>query len=99
MSNPAASTNEDLARPRVHYATAMRSLTLALFLALFAVGLSGCVIALGNRDIGEPRSPQATLGQQLIDLKKARDAGALTEAEYEAQKEKLLREKKKKKEQ
>jgi len=71
----------------------MKSLTLALSVAVVAVSLSGCVIAMGNRDLGQPRSSQATLGQQLIDLKKARDAGALTEAEYEAQKEKLLKEK------
>ena len=31
-----------------------------------------------------------TLGQQLIDLQKARDSGAITEAEYESQKAKLL---------
>jgi Short C-terminal domain len=31
-----------------------------------------------------------TIGQQLIDLKQARDDGAITEAEYEAEKAKLL---------
>lgn len=31
-----------------------------------------------------------TMGQQLIDLKKARDTGAITETEYEAEKAKLL---------
>jgi hypothetical protein len=31
-----------------------------------------------------------TIGQQLIDLKKAKDSGAITEAEYEAEKAKLL---------
>jgi len=34
-----------------------------------------------------------TLGQQLIDLKKALDTGAITEAEYEAEKAKLLNQK------
>jgi hypothetical protein len=71
----------------------MKSLSLLLSLAVLAVGLSGCVIALGNHDLDEPRAPKATLGQQLIDLKKARDAGALTEAEYESQKARLLKEK------
>jgi hypothetical protein len=33
---------------------------------------------------------EPTLGQQLIDLKKAKDAGAITEAEYETEKAKLL---------
>lgn len=32
----------------------------------------------------------ATLGQQLIDLQKAKEAGALSEAEFQAQKAKLL---------
>lgn len=33
---------------------------------------------------------QPTIGQQLIDLKKAKDSGAITEPEYEAEKAKLL---------
>jgi hypothetical protein len=36
----------------------------------------------------EVQSP--TIGQQLIDLQKAKDAGAITDAEYQAQKAKLL---------
>jgi hypothetical protein len=47
------------------------------------VALSGCVI--GNRF---PQS--ATVGQQLIDLQKAKDAGAITEAEFLVQKKKAL---------
>ena len=31
-----------------------------------------------------------TVGQQLVDLKRAKDAGTLTDAEYEAQKSKVL---------
>jgi hypothetical protein len=31
-----------------------------------------------------------TVGQQLIDLQKARDAGAITDAEYQSQKAKVL---------
>jgi hypothetical protein len=73
----------------------MKSLSFPFFLGAIAICLSGCVIAMGNRDLGPPRA-QATIGQQLIDLKKARDAGALTDAEYEEQKEKLLQEKRKK---
>ena len=49
---------------------------------------------MGNRDLGQPRNNPATLGQQLSDLKKARDAGALSEDEYQAQRKKLLEEKK-----
>jgi hypothetical protein len=49
--------------------------------------LTGCVAAIGNR--GTDRSG-STLGQQLIDLQKAKDSGAMTEAEYQTQKAKLL---------
>jgi len=70
----------------------MKSILLSLSLGALVVGLSGCVIAMGNRDLGGPRPTQATTGQQLIDLKKALDAGAMSEAEYEAQKQKLLNE-------
>lgn len=38
----------------------------------------------------EPNDQSASLGQQLIDLQKAKNAGALTDAEYEAQKARLL---------
>jgi len=48
--------------------------------------LNGC-IAIGNRDA---QRPNATLGQQLIDLQKARDTGAINDAEYQSQKSKLL---------
>jgi hypothetical protein len=66
----------------------MRKLITPASLALSAMLiLSGCVAAIGNR--GTDRST-GTLGQQLIDLQKARDAGAITEAEYQAQKAKLL---------
>lgn len=34
-----------------------------------------------------------TIGQQLIDLKKAKDAGVMTDAEYEMEKAKLLNQK------
>jgi hypothetical protein len=57
---------------------------LALSALLF---LSGCVAAIGNR--GLDRST-GTLGQQLIDLQKAKEAGAMTEAEYQTQRARLL---------
>ncbi len=34
-----------------------------------------------------------TVGQQLIDLQKAKDSGAITDAEYQAQKARLLQDK------
>jgi len=49
--------------------------------------LNGCLIA-GTGPKTQNYPP--TVGQQLVDLKKAKDAGALTEDEYQAQKAKLL---------
>ena len=49
--------------------------------------LSGC-IGIGGGDKHIVQKP--TVGQQLVDLKKARDTGAITENEYQAQKTKLL---------
>ena len=66
----------------------MKKLIAPISLALCAVVfLSGCVAAIGNRGT---KPSDATLGQQLIDLQKAKDAGAMTEAEYQVQKAKLL---------
>ena len=61
--------------------------------------LSGCLdLQLGggtrNDTTNHPAASQPanapTLGQQLIDLQKARDSGAITDQEYQAQKAKLL---------
>jgi hypothetical protein len=52
--------------------------------------LTGCVggVALGGGTKTTTNAP--TVGQQLIDLQKAKAAGAITDAEYQAQKEKIL---------
>ena len=63
----------------------MKKLSALLLLPTLLL-LNGC-IAIGNRDA---QRPNATLGQQLIDLQKARDAGAISDADYQIQKEKLL---------
>lgn len=52
--------------------------------------LTGCVAAIGNRGMERPTASGTTLGQELLDLQKARDAGAITEAQYEVQKARLL---------
>jgi hypothetical protein len=62
-------------------------LTACLLVCLAAI-LTGCVAAIGNGDTGPGR---ATLGQQLVDLQKAKDAGAITDSEFQEQKERLLR--------
>lgn len=64
--------------------------TLCVALAgLFAMSTTGCVVSLGNK--GTPRhSEETTLGQELIDLKAAKDSGALTPDEYEYERRRLL---------
>jgi len=59
-------------------------------LALSAMLLcGGCIgLELGGGAKTEVRGP--TLGQQLIDLQKARDSGAISPAEYDAKKAELL---------
>jgi hypothetical protein len=51
--------------------------------------LSGCLeLHLGGGTTSNAQCP--TLGQQLIDLQKAKDAGAISDTDYQAQKTKLL---------
>ena len=56
--------------------------------AVLLVLVSGCAWSIG--DGKDTRIHQPTKGQELVDLKKARDAGALSEEEYQAQKNKVL---------
>lgn len=56
---------------------------------LSALLLTGCLALQFGGDKKEDQKP--TLGQQLIDLKTAKDTGAISDAEYQAQKAKLLR--------
>ena len=49
-----------------------------------AATLSGCAIGSGKTEVTKP-----TLGQELIELKKAKESGAISEQEYEEMKEKL----------
>lgn len=58
-----------------------------LLTASLLLVMSGCVAAIGNRP---PSTSSATLGQQLIDLKKAKDDGVITEAEYTEQRAQFL---------
>lgn len=55
--------------------------------------LSGCIgLSIGGGTSNKPESP--TVGQQLIDLQKAKDAGAISDSEYQAQKARILNENK-----
>ena len=67
----------------------MKQITLRLFvICLVAPLLSGCAWEVS----GAPKhaTVQPTLGQQLVDLQKAKDVGAITDVEYQTQKAKLL---------
>ncbi len=50
---------------------------------------TGCAWSIGDKE-GPAREMHPTRGQELIDLKKASDQGAITPDEYEAQKKKIL---------
>jgi hypothetical protein len=52
--------------------------------------LAGCAWSIGDGKGHEHATIQPTRGQELIDLKKAKDQGALTQDEYEAQKKQVL---------
>jgi hypothetical protein len=57
-------------------------LVLALALPLFG----GCIAVESH----QPGRTNPTVGQQLIDLQKARDSGAMSETEYQQQRAKVL---------
>jgi hypothetical protein len=68
----------------------MKKQLVTVILAGFVViSFSGCVgLSIGGGS--KTQTQTATTGQQLIDLQKAKDTGAITEAEYQSQKAKLL---------
>ena len=67
----------------------MKTSVIAAFICLSAILLfTGCVAAVGSGPKTTVNQP--SVGQQLIDLQNAKNAGAITEAEYQQQKSKLL---------
>ena len=68
----------------------MKKLIVPVLIGLSAMTLfSGCIgFSIGGAPSSKPPSP--TLGQQLIDLQKAKETGAITETEYQTQKTKML---------
>lgn len=54
---------------------------------LFVFGLAAC----GGGPSSKAEVSTQTLGQELLDLKKAHESGALTDREYEKAKDKLLK--------
>ena len=62
-------------------------------LIIFGAGLTGCCGTPGKGGKGgtaEVHVKKHTTGQELIDLKKARESGAIDDKEYEKQKEVIL---------
>jgi len=67
----------------------MKKLLIALFVAVSLMPfVTGCETHLGGGTTN--RIEQPTVGQQLIDLQRAKEAGAITDAEFQARKTKLL---------
>ncbi len=68
----------------------MKKLMISTVIGLASILLfGGCVAAIGNSP-GKSARTSTTLGQELIDLQRAKDAGALSEAEYQAERTRLL---------
>ncbi len=66
----------------------MRRLFIPILVVSSLTLLGGCAWEVGGG--AKQTTIQPTIGQQLIDLKKAKDAGAISESEYQAKKGKLL---------
>ena len=69
----------------------MKAITVIALSSLIAASttLTGCVVAMGNR-VPPGKEGKPTLGNELTDLKQARDAGAMTEEEYQSARQRLL---------
>jgi len=66
-----------------------KNIVLALVSLSAITLLTGCIgLSIGSGTTSKPLS--TTTGQELMDLQKAKDSGAITEAEYQAQKAKIL---------
>ncbi len=57
-----------------------------IIIAAAAIALTGC-LALGNSSA----PPKPTMGQELTDLQRARQSGAITEAEFQSAKAAVLK--------
>ena len=68
----------------------MKKLLMPVLIGLSATTLlTGCLnLQLGGGTSSKAQTP--TVGQQLIDLQKAKEAGAINESQYQAEKAKLL---------
>ena len=64
----------------------MKKIIVLLVIMMFITTMVSC-IAVGSG--GKKIEQQPTLGQELLDLKKARDEGAISDQEFEEMKDKL----------
>lgn len=58
--------------------------------AVLGLAIAVTLAACGGNEVVRP-TVSVSVGQQLIDLKKAHDSGALTDKEYKSQREKLIK--------
>jgi PBP1b-binding outer membrane lipoprotein LpoB len=65
---------------------------LALTLIVLAIFFFGCCGGSKETKVVAESTKTTTTGQELQDLKKAKDEGAISETEYEKAKEKVLKE-------
>lgn len=70
----------------------MKKILICSFIALVSTTLlTGCLgLALGTGDKNTTVKQEPTVGQQLLDLQKAKSSGAITDAEYQTEKAKIL---------
>jgi hypothetical protein len=66
----------------------MKKLIPILTVCFVTTLLAGCSWQVGSGP--KNTTVQPTVGQQLLDLQKAKDAGVITDSEYQSQKAKLL---------
>jgi hypothetical protein len=57
---------------------------------VFGVLATGCIASIGGGGKERVTSAQPTRGQELLDLQKAQNSGAITPEEYDAQKKRIL---------
>ena len=65
----------------------MKNLFISMMIVIIMLAVISCI---GIQGVSGQGQVEPTLGQQLIDLKKAKDEEAITQEEYKALKKKLV---------
>ena len=87
---PPTKMKRESMKPVQLYASALLVSTVMLISACSSSSKTEETPAPAAAPAAAPSSSSATVGQKLIDLNKAKEAGAITDEEYEAAKKKLL---------